>query len=118
MLVSIMKGSILENQLTVIGPLLVLALVIRFVIPRAVKAEKDWVRFALGVTVFAAYTLIILLTVWHMMFGAVNIEDCFVRACVGVIVVNLMMLFTAAIFFFTREKRSMSQEELMKLKDL
>lgn len=118
MLVSIMKGSILENQLIAVGPLLLLALVIRFVVPRTLKAEKDWSRFAFGVTAFVAYTLMVLLTIWHITFGAVDIEDCFIRCCVGVVVVNLMVLFTATIFFFTRDRRPMSQEELMKLKDM
>ena len=118
MLVSIMKGSILENQLIAVGPLLLLALVIRFTVPRLLKAEKDWSRFALGVTVFIAYTLMVLLTIWHITFGAVDIKDCFVRSCVGVVVLNLMVLFAATIFFFTKEKRTLSQEEKMKLKDL
>lgn len=118
MLIADMKGSILENQFLILGPLLLLALLIRWLLPRAIKAEKAGVRFALGAGVFGAYTLVVLIVIWHMVFGAVSIEDCMARACIAVVLVNLMMLFVAAILFFTREKRTMTQEEIMKLKDL
>lgn len=118
MLASIMKGSILENQLLVFGPVAVLTLLIRFLLPRAIKAEKDGVRFALGVGVFLSYTLLLMVVIFHLCYFAVSVEDCLIRACVAVAVVNLIMLFLAALLFFTRDKRPMTQEERIKLKDM
>ena len=118
MLASIMKESVLTNPGVAAVPMALLALVIRLAVPRAMKEEKSGFRFALGVVIFAAYTLITMLTIWWVTFGAASAEECVVRACVAVALVNLMMLFAAAIFFFTREKRTISQEEKMKLKDL
>ena len=118
MFIGVMKGSILENQLLVLGPLLLLALLIRYLLPRVIKAEKAGVKFGLGVCVFIVYTLMLMLTIMHLVFGAVSVEDCMIRACVAVVLVNLMMLFVAAILFFTRDKRGLTQEEWMKLKDM
>lgn len=118
MLVGVMKESILSNPGVAAVPMALLALVIRFTVPRMMKEEKYWLRFALGVVVFFAYTLITLLTIWWVSFGAASAEECLVRAGVAVVLVNVMMLFAAAIFFFTKEKRTLSQEEKMRLKDL
>ena len=118
MLASIMKESILTNPGVAAIPMALLALVIRLLVPRTMSEEKPWLRFVFGVVVFVAYTLITLLTIWWVTFDVPSVEECLIRACVSVVLVNVMMLFAAAIFFFTKEKRTLSQEEKMKLKDL
>lgn len=118
MLVYITKGGILENQLAVFWPCAALTLLIRILLPRALKAEKDGVRFALGVGVFVSYTLLLMVVIYHLCYFAVSVEDCLIRACVAVAMINIIMLFLAAILFFTRDKRPMTEEERIKLKDM
>lgn len=113
-----LKGTIMENQVIAFVPLGILALLIRFLLPRAIQAQSAGGRFALGTGVFITYTLMLMFTIWHLCFRTVSIEDCLIRACVAVALVNLMMLFVATLLFLTREKRPMTPEERMKLKDM
>lgn len=118
MVVSSIKGSILESQLLAFVPLAVLALMARWIVPKILKAEKARTRFALGVVLLGIYTIALLVMIWHMVFGAASIEDCMIRSCVAVVMVNLMVLFVASLYFFTRDKRNVTEMDRMKLKDL
>ena len=118
MLAKTMLESFVEYRMMITMPMVLLALLIRLLVPRIMKAEKAAEGFWLGIVVFAAYTLILLLTIWFLCYDASAIADCLVRACVAVIVVNVMMLFAAVLFYVSRDKRSMTQEERMRLKDL
>lgn len=118
MLANTMLESFVEYRMMITMPTVLLALLIRLLVPRIMKAEKAAKGFWLGMVVFAAYTLILLLMIWFLCYDASAIADCLVRACVAVMLVNVMMLFAAVLFYVSRDKRSMTQEDRMRLKDL
>lgn len=118
MLANTLWESFVDHRVTLVMPMVLLALLIQLLVPRIMKAEKAAEGFWLGIVVFAAYTLILLLMIWFLCYDASAIADCLVRACVAVMLVNVMMLFAAVLFYVSRDKRSMTQEERMRLKDL
>lgn len=110
--------------------MLALALIARLlVVPRMVYSKSAGVRFCLGCLLFVMYTSVCLAMMHYLCCFSYNggrgvlISDLtgpevWNRVLVAFLLVNASVLFVAVIFFFTRDKRSLSQKEKMKLKDL
>jgi len=112
------KIAILDSEITLVFMMLALGLYARLLVPVMMKPGKAWIRFSIGVGLFVLYTAGLILMIRYMTFDAVSIEDCMIRVSAAVLVTNVMVLFAAAIYYFSREKRAMTQEEKMRLKDL
>lgn len=112
------KIAILDSEITLVFLMLALGLYARLLVPVMMKPGKAWVRFSIGVGLFVIYTAGLLLMIRYMTFESMSIEDCMIRVSMAVLLTNVMVLFAAAIYFFCREKRAMTQEEKMRLKDL
>ena len=99
-----------------------LALAVRILIPKMLDSESRGKRFGIGVVVFLIYTVVTLLMFFYFCTfegnGFCDGKEVFVRVSVAFLVVNLMVLFGACLYFFTWEKRKLSQIDKMKLKDL
>lgn len=95
---------------------------VKILVPKMVEAESAGKRFGLGVMLFAIYTAVTLLMFYHFCTfegnGFGSGRDVFVRVIAAFLIVNLIALIAACLYFFSREKRRLSQAEKMKLKDL
>lgn len=109
--------------------MMVLALTARFMVPKMMYTESAKVRFAVGCALFVMYNVVCLamcryLCCYSYMGGrGVAISDLsgpevWNRVVVAFLLTNAAVLFAACIFYFTRDKRTLSQKEKMKLKDL
>ena len=102
--------------------LLLLTAAVRCLVPKMMAAESAGTRFGIGVVLFLLYTAVTLLVFYYFCTfegtGFGSGEEVFVRTAVAFLIVNLIALFGACLFFFTREKRRLTQAEKMKLKDL
>ena len=106
--------------------MLLLALIARFLIPQMMYAEKTGVRFGIGCALLGMYTVSCVAMFRYVCMQMNNGADISVltgsQVWAGVIcaflLMNVCVLFTACIFFFTRERRKLSQSEKIKLKDL
>lgn len=113
----------LNESWAAIGVTLVLLIaVVKYLVPKMMDAENVGKRFGIGVTLFLIYTAVTLLVFYYFCTfegtGFGSGEAVFVRIVVAFLIVNLMTLFGACLYFFTREKRRLTQAEKMKLKDL
>ena len=103
---------------------LALLLTARLLIPRMMDSGPAKVRFGLGISLFGIYTAVCLFMFRYLcMFDDKRIaelsgDEVWIRVVCAFLLVNFAAAFTAGIFFFTREKRKLSQKEKMKLKDL
>ena len=104
--------------------LLVLLLAARLLTPKMMESESAGVRFGIGVGLFGIYSVVCLLMFRYLCtFDGGEIaqmagSEVWKRVIVAFILVNVAAVFAACIYFFTRERRTLSQEEKMKLKDL
>ena len=104
--------------------LLVLLLAARLMVPKMLEAESAGVRFGMGLGIFGIYTAVSLLMFRYLcIFDGKPIAqltgaEVWSRVVCAFLLVNIAVCMTACIFFFAREKRKLSQEEKMKLKDL
>lgn len=104
--------------------LLVLLLAARLLTPKMMESESAGVRFGIGVGLFGIYSVVCLLMFRYLCtFDGGEIaqmagSEVWKRVIVAFILVNVAAVFAACIYFFTRERRKLSQEEKMKLKDL
>lgn len=110
--------------------MMALALIARLlVVPRMMYSESAGVCFGFGCLLFAMYTLVCLAMMRYLCCytynggRGVSIADLtgsevWNRVVIGFLLTNVSALFVACIFFFTRDRRTMSQKEKMKLKDL
>ena len=95
---------------------------VKILVPKMVEAESAGKRFGLGVMLFAIYTAVTLLMFYHFCtfdgngFGSGS--EVFTRVVLAFVIMNFITLFSACLYFFTREKRKLTQEEKMRLKDL
>lgn len=103
-----------------IGAALMLA--VRLLVPKLLTAESAGKGFAIGVGLFGIYTVLTVILFYYFCNfegnGYGTGEEAFARCVVAFLIVNLIVLFNACLYFFTREKRKMKQTEKMKLKDL
>lgn len=104
--------------------MLVLLLAARFMVPKMMESESAGVRFGIGIGLFGIYTAISLLMFRYLCtFDGRNIaqltgSEVWTRVVCAFALVNWAVCMAACIFFFTREKRKLTQEEKMRLKDL
>lgn len=110
--------------------MMALALIARLlVVPRMMYSKSAGVRFGLGCLLFVMYTLVCLAMMRYLCCYTYNggrgvvIADLtgpevWNRVVIGFLLTNVSVLFAACIFFFTRDRRTMSQKEKMKLKDM
>ena len=95
---------------------------VKILVPKMMEEETAGKRFGLGVVLFALYTAVTLLMFYHFCTfegnGFGSGWDVFVRIVAAFLVVNLIALITACLYFFSREKRKLTQAEKMKLKDM
>lgn len=102
----------------------ILIIPVKFLVPKMMDTANSNLRFGIGVVLFLIYTALMVLVL--LFFNTVRIEGTdavtdriyFVKYTVGILLVNLAALFSACLYFFTREKRKLSEAEKMKLKDL
>ena len=105
---------------------ILLAFISRFLIPQMMYAEKSGLRFGIGCGLFGMYTVACVAMFRYVCIHMNNRTDIvnlsgsevWTGVICAFILVNVSVLFTACIFFFTREKRKLSQKEKIKLKDL
>lgn len=97
-----------------------LALAARIMAGKLLSAESPRTKFCLGLGLFAIYNCVMVMGVgWLCTFDGVAIPgELATRALTGWLLVNLAAVFSACLFYFTREKRKLSQTDKMKLKDL
>lgn len=104
--------------------MLILLLVSRFLIPKMADSESAGVKFGIGVGLFCIYTMVCLLMFRYLCaFDGRQIvqltgSEVWNRVACAFLLVNFSVVFASCIYYFTRDKRKLSQEEKMKLKDL
>ena len=104
--------------------LIVMALAARFMVPKMLNTESAAARFGIGIGLFGLYTAGCVLmfrylcTVDGSAIAQLSGDAVWNRVVVAFLLMNLVVLFAACIFFFTRERRKLSQNNKMKLKDL
>ena len=104
--------------------LLVLLLAVRLLTPKMMESTSNGVRFGIGLGLFGIYTAVSILMFRYFctfdgkIISELSGNEVWNRVVCAFLLVNLSSVFAACIFFFTREKRKLSQEEKMKLKDL
>lgn len=104
--------------------MLVLLLAARFLVPKMMYIRSSGTKFTIGICLFGIYTAVCLLMFRYLcVFDGGRIADLtgrevWIRVVCAFALVNLSAVIVAFLFFFTREKRRLSQEEKMKLKDL
>ena len=104
--------------------LMVLLLAARLMIPKMMDSESAGVRFGIGLGLFGIYNAVcILMFRYFCTFDKKTIaelsgNEVWTRVICAFVLVNFAAVFAAFIFFLTREKRKLSQQEKMKLKDL
>lgn len=104
--------------------MIVLALAARFLTPKMMYAESAAVKFGLGVGLFALYTagclsmFHYLCTVNGTAMANLSGVEVWNRVICAFLLMNLCVLIAGTLFYFTREKRTLTQKEKMKLKDL
>lgn len=109
--------------------MLALALAARFIVPKMMYTKSVGIRFSIGCLLFTMYTAVCLAMMHYLCCYSFNggrgvsISDLtslevWNRVVVAFLLVNVSVLFISCVFFFTRDKRSLSQKEKMKLKDL
>lgn len=104
--------------------MLVLVLCARFLIPKMMETESAGVRFGIGIGLFGIYTVVAVLMFRYLCtfdgraIAQLQPTEVWNRVICAFLLVNFAVAIAALIFFFTREKRKLTQEELMKLKDM
>lgn len=102
--------------------LVALLLAARILIPGMQKSEKPVWKFGLGIILFGIYTAVMLIMFYFFCNFDGQIapagKEVFVRIVIAFLIVNFMIVFVACQYYFTREKRKLTQEEKMKLKDM
>ena len=110
------------KEMIYVCALIGLLLTASILIPKMLSAEIAGCRFGLGVVLFGGYTaLTLLMFSFFGMFDGAAIrtgEEVFTRIVVAFLLMNIMTLFAACLYFVSREKRKLTQAEKMKLKDL
>lgn len=115
----------MEDKIWLMGVIAVLLLIpVKALAPKMMDSGNPKLRFGIGLVLFLVYTAVLLLVL--VFINAVNAEGIdnsldrvyFIRYAIGVSITNLAALFTACLYYFTREKRKMSDMEKMKLKDM
>lgn len=113
----------MSENMAVMGVMLVLLTgLVKYLVPKMLDADTAGKRFGIGVVLFGIYTAVTLLVFYYFCTfegtGFGRGEEVFVRMVLAFLTINLITLFGACLYFFTREKRKLSQQEKMKLKDL
>lgn len=113
----------LNESYAIIGvTALILAVLVRILVPKLQAAENVKTGFGIGIVLFGLYTAVALLMFYHFCSfegnGFVTGEEVFTRIAVAFLVVNIITVFAACLFFFTQEKRKLTPTEKMKLKDM
>ena len=104
--------------------MLALLLVSRFLVPKMMQSGSAKVKYGIGICLFGIYTAVSLIMFrYFCAFDGSRIADLtgsevWIRVVCAFLVVNLAVLFASCIYYFTRDRRKLSQEEKMKLKDL
>lgn len=104
--------------------MLVLLLAARILIPRMMESESAGTKFGIGVCLFGIYTAVSLLMFRYLCSfdgkgaGGLTGSEVWTRVTVAFLLVNVSVVIAACLFYFTRNRRTLSQEEKMKLKDL
>ena len=102
--------------------LAVLLLTARILIPKMLETEHAGHKFGYGLVLFGIYTAVMLFMFrFFCGFDGDQIrtgEDVYTRMLVAFLTTNLLSAFSACLYFFTREKRKLTQAEKMKLKDM
>lgn len=95
------------------------ALTARVLIPKMQDAESAGVKFGIGVILFLIYNVVcVFLFHYVCSISPGDPEQVLTNVLVAFGISNLIVLITACIYFISREKRKLSQNEKMKLKDL
>lgn len=96
----------------------------RFLIPKMMYAEKPGVRFGIGAVLFAMYNAVVILMVNYLCtwngreFAQMTGTEVWKLALAAFVLVNVAVAFVACAFYFSRDRRTMSEAQQMKLKDL
>ena len=104
--------------------MLVLLLAARLLTPKMLETQSAGVRFGIGLGLFGIYTVVSILMFRNFCtfdgreIAVLTGSEVWSRVVCSFLVVNLSVALAACIFFFTRDRRKLSQEEKMKLKDL
>lgn len=111
-----------DSYITVVLIGAALLLAVRLLVPKLLAVESAGKGFAIGLGLFGIYTVLTVFLFYYFCnfegngFGTG--EETLVRCVVAFLVMNLIVLFNACLYFFTRDRRKMNQTEKMKLKDM
>lgn len=109
--------------------MLALTLAARFIVPKMMYSKSAGVRFGIGCLLFGMYTAVSIAMMRYLCCYSYNGgrgvamadltgSEVWNRVVVAFVVTNVAVVFAACVFFFTRDRRTMSQKEKMKLKDM
>ena len=100
--------------------ILFMTIAVRIIVPKMLETANAHVKFGLCLGLFLIYNAVMLMVVyWFCTFYGSTLPGELVKcALTGWLVVNISALFCACLFFFTRERRKLTQMDRMKLKDL
>lgn len=104
--------------------MLLLLLAARFLTPKMMETESAGVRFGIGLGLLGIYTVVSVLMFRYLCtfdgraIAQLQATEVWNRVICAFLLVNFAVAFAAGIFFFTREKRKLTQDEKMKLKDM
>ena len=111
-------------KLAEIYVVLALLLVSRILIPKLLSAESAGKKYGIGVCLFGIYTMVSLAMFRYVCtFDGSDIaqmagQEVWTRVRCAFLLVNAIVVFVSGIVYLTRDKRKLSQQEKMKLKDL
>ena len=111
-------------KLTEIFVVLALLLVSRILIPKLLSAESAGRKYGIGVCLFGIYTMVSVMMFRYMCtFDGSEIaqlagREVWNRVLCAFLMLNVAVVFVSGIVYLSRDKRKLSQQEKMKLKDL
>ena len=111
-------------KLTEIFVVLALLLVSRILIPKMLSAESAGKKYGIGVCLFGIYTMVSLMMFRYVCtFDGSEIarltgQEVWARVLCAFLLVNVAVVFVSGVVYLTRDKRKLSQQDKMKLKDL
>ena len=109
------------DKMFLYGVIAVLLIIpVKFLVPKMMESNDARLRFTIGLVLFGIYTAVVLLVCAYLNQCIPGFEETgrFRIYAAGILLTDLIAVFTALQYFLTRDKRRMTESDKMKLKDL
>lgn len=98
--------------------LVVLLIAARILLWKMTEGAGARTVFLCAIGLFLLYAVMMGGAFYAVCRNAGSVEDCFQRIMVTFLIGNIIVLFTGILFYSVRQKRSLSEIDRMKLKDM